>query len=46
MLDIIKDIIGVSGNEYDYFLMLVCAWITVYFVYLLFNLVSSVVNRV
>lgn len=46
MIDIVKDILGITGNQYDYVLIIVCTWILVYFMYLLFNLVASVVNRV
>lgn len=46
MIAAIKDILGLSSSEYDLFIIIICTWIIIYFLYLIFNLVTGVINRV
>lgn len=43
MIGELKNILGITGNQFDLFLTFICCWIVCYFLYLLTNiLVSSI----
>lgn len=46
MIDIIKQIIGISGTDYDVQIAFVCIAFCLYFMILFFNFISSIFNGV
>lgn len=46
MIDIFKQIIGVSGNQYDFFIGFICSAFVLYFMIQFFNFISSIFNGV
>lgn len=46
MIDMIKSIIGVTGSDYDVFIVFFCIAFVLYFMILFFNFISSIFNGV
>lgn len=45
MISDIKNILGLTGSQYDLIIIIVCAWVLIYFIHLLFGVLMSSVNR-
>lgn len=44
MITELRNIFGISGSEYDLFLIFIAGWIVVFFVHLITNILTSVIN--
>lgn len=44
MIAELKNILGISGDQFDLILIMVSCWITVYFLYLLTNILVSFIH--
>lgn len=45
MISDIKNILGLTGTQYDLIIVIVCVWVLIYFIHLLFCVLMSSVNR-
>lgn len=45
IISTLKQIIGYSGNEYDHIFAIISAFIVIYFLFTMFNIINSMFKR-